>query len=504
MNALRASPVPVRLPHYRLKEGALHFLISRRPLARLDAREQEVWSALDGEATVAALAARLPGAAAALARLVELGAVLLVEPAFPSGRRRVTVFEPHMDDAVLSLGGTLWSRRERCEFTIVSLAGRSNFTSYYYLDRDYFDVEEISALRRAETALMARAVGGRHVALDRLEAPLRYRPGNWTVEWFRRHRVSVSAFIGHSSGPAELRDWTVTIRRALAEHPGDEVWMPIGVGPHTDHQLTRDAFLTVLREDPGLLERCQVRLYQEVPYAAQFPRYTAALVEELNRAGARLELETVPVTEAFPDKLRLVSLFGSQFKLEALRPGIEAAARTAAGDAGGMAEILYRVLSPPERLERLALFVDAPEVRRLAATLEPWIRRHRRARRIRLLVRPPAGRWAEDMQLLLDLLPDARFEAWVSPEALAEAAESALPRIRVRPIGKGAAAWALAAAGATLRGPAPTLLVSSPDRVRAAGLLRALLPLSDTVLVPSMEHLALALRLRAGTDGAGA
>lgn len=505
MRSLPGDHVPLALPHYRLRDDGLYFMISRRPVARLDAKEQEVWKALDGTARVQDLVARYPASAEpALHRFVELGACLLVESRFPEGRRRVLVIEPHMDDGVLSLGGVFWSRRAECEFTIVTLAGRSNFTSYSYLNRDYFDVDEVSALRQAESALLARAVGGRHVALDLPEAPLRYRSGRWNMEWFRAHRASVSAFIGHTSGPEELRAWTEAIRQVLRDRPADEVWAPIGVGPHTDHELVRNAFLTILLEDPGLLQRCEVRLYQEVPYAAKFPRFTAGIVEELVRSGARLELETVPVTEVFGDKLRLISLFGSQFKLEALRPGIEAAASAAAGDSGGMAELLYRVVAPPDRLDFLGLSVGAAEVRQLAEALEPWIERHRRARRIRLFMRPPAGRWAEDAQLLLETFPEARFTVRASRDALAEVMDFSSPRIEVASIGQGAAAWVLGMLRANLEGQAPTLMIAFADRMREARALSRLLPLSDTLIVPSLNHLALALRLLTGGSPRGA
>ena len=502
MRPLAGDLVPYALPHYRLRQDELYFLISRRPVARLTAEEQEIWKALDGRARVQDLVARHPASAEpALRRFLELGACLLVEERFPAGRRRVLVIEPHMDDAALSLGGVLWSRRAECEFIIVSLAGRSNFTSYYNLERDYFDVEEVSALRRAESELFARAVGGRHVALDLAEAPLRYRAGRWTVDWFRRHHGSIDAFIGRTSGPEELGTWTGRVRQLLRDLPAEEVWAPLGVGPHTDHELVRNAFLTILLEDPDLVRRCEVRLYQEVPYAAQFPHFTSAIVGELSCSGARLELETVPVTSVFPDKLRLIALFGSQFKLEVLLPGIEAAARAAGGGDGVLAEVFYRIAAPPKRLDFLALSVGAAEVRQLAMDLGPWIQRHRRARRIRLFLRPPAGRWAEDVRLLQDTFPEARFVVRASREALAEATEVRSPRVEVRPIGRGAAAWVAGMLSADLEGPAPTLIFAFADRMREARRLSALLPGSDTLVVPGMNHLVLAMRLLAGGGG---
>jgi LmbE family N-acetylglucosaminyl deacetylase len=491
-----ADEVPVRLPHYRVRGDGLYFLISRRPVAVLDARERAVWDSLDGVARVRDVAARFPDGVgeAALRRFVELGACLPVAADFPAARRRILVIEPHMDDGVLSVGGAMWSRREQCEFTIVTLAGRSNFTSYGYLDREYFRVDEVSELRRAESALAARALGGRHVALDLLEAPLRYHAGDWTLDWYRRHDDAVTGFIQRMSGPGELAEWTAAIRRVLDAAPLDEVWAPIGVGPHTDHELTRNAFLAVLAQDPELPRRRAVRLYQEVPYAAQFPAFTAAIVAGLERSGAVLERESVDVAGAFPDKLRLVSLFGSQFKLAAMQPRIETAARNAAGPAGGMAEVLYRVTAPPRRLDPLELSVDGPGVRRLAPRLRRWAERNRAARRVHLFLRIASGRWAEDSVVLLEAFPAARLSVWVSERARAEALETPSPRIEVRPVGRGAAAWALALLASGLRGPVPTLLVASPDRVREMRGLSALLPLCDRVVVPGMNHLALALR----------
>ena len=140
-------------------------------------------------------------------------------------------------------------------------------------------------------------------------------------------------------------------------------------------------------------------------------------------------------------------------------------------------------------------------MRRLAEELGPWIERHRRARRIRLFLRPPAGRWAEDVQLLLDTFPAARFVARASGEALAEATDVRSRRIEVGPIGQGAVAWVLGVLSANLEGPAPTLIIAFADRMREARGLSMLLPLSDTLVVPSMNHLALALRLLAGAGG---
>ena len=108
-----------------------------------------------------------------------------MQRATPSGARSIftpscsrTSAEPHSDDAVLSIGGTLWARRHECEFVVATVCSRSNFTSYYMLGRDYFDVDAISSLRAAEAELFVRLIGGQYRALGRSDAPLRYHGGS--------------------------------------------------------------------------------------------------------------------------------------------------------------------------------------------------------------------------------------------------------------------------------------------------------------------------------------
>lgn len=55
----------------------------------------------------------------------------------------------------------MWAMRDEAKFTLVSVAARSNFTSYYFLDREYFDADAITELRRQESALVMRLLGGR-------------------------------------------------------------------------------------------------------------------------------------------------------------------------------------------------------------------------------------------------------------------------------------------------------------------------------------------------------
>src|SRR5262245_24082133 len=242
--------IPVKRPQFELRDGRLYFLVSRRPFMELSAEDQAIWQRIDGVQTKAKLDAEVPGAADRLHYFHQRGVCELVAAAWPSNRKRVLVVEPHMDDAALSVGGSMWKHRETCEFTIVTIAGRSNYTSYYELDRDFFDVARVTEIRRAESALAARLLGGTHVALDELEAPLRYHDGNWTLDWYRRHHKQVDAFIMHPPTDREIAAWTNVMQRVLADATVDDIWLPLGVGSHTDHELMRAACLRALAATP--------------------------------------------------------------------------------------------------------------------------------------------------------------------------------------------------------------------------------------------------------------
>jgi LmbE family N-acetylglucosaminyl deacetylase len=410
-----------------------------------------------------------------------------------AGRRRVVIVEPHVDDAALSLGGTIWKLRDRCEFTVVTIGSRSNFTSYFNLERAFFDVERVTSLRKAEAELFARVTGGRHVSVGEREATLRFRDGDWTLEWYRGHRYSVSAFIGRRSSDADLQRWTAAVRAALRELPADELWLPIGVGAHTDHELTRNACLRALLEEPALAAGKELRLYQEVPYAAHAPDYTDRLVGVLERAGATLVPCPSPIDDVFDTKLRLLTIFGSQFKLEALRPGIETSARLAGGGTG-RSELLWRLEALPRTIDPFALNVDAPLLERTAAPMGRWRRRHAGARRIRLLLLVAPGRWAEDIAYLQDALPHASFDVYATPASTSEISESGSPRVRLLPVASGPAAWALLALRLAASTPAPTLFVTGPRRLKLGRWLARLWPFSDPSVLASLDHFVTALR----------
>ena len=106
--------VVFRRPHFELRNGSLFFLLSTRPHAELDEKEAKLWAMIDGITTIGQLKQAQPGAEERLGRFWDSGICEFVPSRFPEKRKRILIVEPHMDDAILSVGGLMWSLRESC------------------------------------------------------------------------------------------------------------------------------------------------------------------------------------------------------------------------------------------------------------------------------------------------------------------------------------------------------------------------------------------------------
>ena len=236
----------------------------------------------------------------------------------------------------------MWSRREECEFTLVSVTGHSHYVSRHYLDRVFSSVAEVSELRKAESALVMRLLGGRHATLNELDAPLRCHQRDWTLDWYRHHQKSVDACIWHCSNEYEIESWALQIGHLLAATNAQEVWLPLGVGGHTDHELTRNASLRALGRLPGLGHRTALSFYQDVPYSVGFPTHTSEILDALTAAGGTFERQQEDIASVLGDKLRLMSIYESQFRFNDMAAEVELAAQRASPSGNGCCELRFQ------------------------------------------------------------------------------------------------------------------------------------------------------------------
>jgi LmbE family N-acetylglucosaminyl deacetylase len=482
---LRSDYLLVRRPHFHLQDHTLFFMASKQPLRRLSEAELDLWNLMQQPLSVQTARQTCPGCTDDLiCNFLESEFCEVVEPAFPSGRQRVLVIEPHADDAALSVGGLMWLRRHECAFVVATMASRSNHTLYHDLGLEYFDIEKVTEIRRLESELFARMIGGDHVSVGLTDAALRYCDTEWTLDYFLPRRIAIRIGISRIPDDQERKRWSESVQRLLADIPSAEVWIPLG-GPHTDHMLTVDACLRVFVANPDLIVGRVLRIYQDVPYLARFPLYMNNAIEALRRVGVVLEREILPISDAYDQKLRLTSLYASQ-NILAMRGAIEGGA-LAYGPAVGYAEALWTLRALPQRIDSSVIgSVAIPNHER--ANVVKWVSQNKDTECVRVLLLMPTGRWRADLDRLCNAFPKARFKIYYADSAAAEVADAWSDRAEARNVGAGMLGWVfLGLRFAAAMKPLPTLFYVGERRLREARVLSKLWLGSDTLVVASMD-----------------
>ena len=476
----------IATPHLQLRGNSLFSVGVPGPGRELSPPEMQLLNVLQQAVTVRQALQRCGPAADSLIRdFLRERLFVLVEASFPANRPRVLVIEPHADDAVLSVGGTMWLRRHERAFVIATMASRSNHTRYRDLGGNH-DISGVTEIRRGESDLAARMLGGSHVSVGMTDAGLRYRDTEWTSEFYRRHRMAISASISRVADETELRRWTEAVRRLVIEHQPTEIWFPLG-GPHADHMLTADSCFAAFAADRTPLHERSLRIYQEVPYAVRFPRHMRSALFAVKQSGVALQEETVSIEAVQNQKRRLSSVYDSQDMDQLFEAG------------GDLPELFWKVTDMPQQIAPRGIVSQAICAAPSAAdSLATWMARNCDASVIRVLLTTPAGRWQADLSVLSMAFPRARFEVWTASAAEAEVMEVPSARVAVRSVAGGTRAWMLQSLRLSLSRPAPTLLYASASRVSQARLVSRLWFGSDTVVLTSMDQLPGALRIAAG------
>lgn len=149
------------------------------------------------------------------------------------------VVSPHLDDAILSLGGTIagWTGAgERVVIASIYTAGPA-LAEVPPAMRKFADY----ATRRAEDAAACAVVGAEARYLDRVERAFR-RPFLAASECFTTP--------ASRAGFGTLRDVTAALASLLAELAPDRIVLPLGIGNHVDHVEAMVAATDCLVEHP--------------------------------------------------------------------------------------------------------------------------------------------------------------------------------------------------------------------------------------------------------------
>jgi LmbE family N-acetylglucosaminyl deacetylase len=468
-------------PHFHREGDDLYFFLSGRVFHHLKPEEAEIWKKLQSGRVAAA---DLPDAAA-VQSMVEAGVAERIIPVEVPDRRQILVIEPHCDDAALSIGATMWKMRTEAEFHLVTMASRSNYSTAFQLHRDRFDREHITAMRTAEGELFTEHLGGHYRCAGMSEATLRYDDSDWNLDFFEAHEVPV-AIAGNRRAPSAILDsWIEYIKRLLEERSFEEIWIPLGAGTHSDHDLTRNAALNALIDErpPGV-----IRLYEDVPYGAHFPEHSDRIVRALSEVGAKLQPWYQDVTEEFPAKMSLLSIFASQFKVPSIAEGVERSASKI--DTSKKIERMWTLEALPGHVPGDDLWIGAPGVSKASQGLSDFLAGADRAGRVAIFLIGASGRWAQDFRTLSSIFPAAKFVVYAGPRVSTELHAVQDARLELHCLDGKALSWLKAA----VREIATShRLIIAADALGKARSLSLLWPLGRKLICTDMDHVMQAL-----------
>ncbi len=466
--------VPQVLPHYRLRDRQLFFMISRRPSIELSSDDVLLYSGIDGRKTVAELEQTHSGAGHRLLTWREAGIIALIPPVTPPTGPHLLVIEPHMDDAALSAGGRLILRRGQCRITILSVVRWSNFTSYLLLKRNFFDVSAITDLRLQESILAARLLGAKHCCLDWADAPLRFWRERWSPETVERFSVAPEVFVCRFPSPKEVSLLSERLMHEVSFLAPDELWIPMGLGDHVDHRATRSASLMMLAEDRRRFSGMPVVMYEDLPHTGG--DHAARISAAFAARGTRLVRGTEDITDIFEEKLRVLSVYASQFKLSVIGPRIRRCAECEGhagspspkfrgelrSSAGALAEAYHRVEGEPRLPLESHLSLHWPGMTTFRTKAHALIGKREKCRRLAVLALPSGrlGRWKDERESLLAAFPNADVRLYVDESVAWQTQESGPSMLRrLKVVRKRWWGWARVAAREFFQFGTPTVIL---------------------------------------------
>ncbi len=202
---------------------------------------------------------------------------------------RCILISPHLDDAVISVGGHLIHWRKRGIFvTVYDFFSVSNFTRWGFGDQT-----EVTATRKREERLVLEELGVDFVFLGYEESVV------------RGHRIEDEA-VGYPIVFQPALDQPVVsraigdLRGILSRHPDCETLFPAAIGDHIDHVCLQRAACCAIAELPNL----RFGFYEDLPYCQgrEFP----ALIKQ------RYDLRPRALTIDLEAKLSCIRRYASQ------------------------------------------------------------------------------------------------------------------------------------------------------------------------------------------------
>lgn len=192
---------------------------------------------------------------------------------------KVLIVSPHMDDAFLSIGGTILSWRETKEIHIVDVFG---FDPWIVLqNRLEMDKVQQNAWRRKEELFNASLCNCNIEFWDYTGALNReYPTWNAEIDWIQDEVLYTN--IRHD------------ILTKIENNKYSQVLFPLAVGGHTDHRIIREIALSLTS---SLTDNCELLFYEDLPYATELDHWEcwqqlANHEDELSMSSLYIDIST--------------------------------------------------------------------------------------------------------------------------------------------------------------------------------------------------------------------
>lgn len=300
--------IPTKNMNFSLVGDELYFQIgnihsSSSPLLKLTPNEIQLYNNIDGIRHLIEYEflsyIDISSKYSTLIKWEEIGIIEL--PTLKSNHKKVVVFEPHMDDAALSVGGTILSQNNEKDFSIISMVGRSNYTSYPNKSANH--THQVSKIRRNESILACKLLNADYFCLEELDQPLRWALNNQPdlLPYEEINRISKKLF------------------RIICSINPCEIWIPLALDFHADHHTARNAALLMISENLQYFQNKKIIIYEDQPYSVNFPEKLKERMLQQIGLGTKPKLLRNKITNKHKEKLRINSIFSSQFKIDTMK-----------------------------------------------------------------------------------------------------------------------------------------------------------------------------------------
>jgi LmbE family N-acetylglucosaminyl deacetylase len=211
---------------------------------------------------------------------------------------------PHLDDVILSCGGTLAHLvQHRAKVILVTVFTGDPSPEVVLsplaqqLHKRWEDELHPYQTRREEDRAVTQSLNIDYRWLDFREVIYREARLETVAELF-------SAEYDRTTDPC-FTPLYQTFQRLFREHPGALIFAPLGIGRHRDHLLVHQA-VDMARE--VIPEAGKVYYYEDYPYVTQ----RGLLQARLSQLSWKAKPLLFDVTDTFSDRVRLIAMYGSQ------------------------------------------------------------------------------------------------------------------------------------------------------------------------------------------------